>query len=46
MSDKTKVKLAFAEAITQILWVKGFVSAKERDQINQQSEAAILCGKC
>ena len=46
MSDKTKVKLAFAEAITQILWVKGIVSAKERDQINQQSKAAIWCGKC
>ena len=32
MSDRTKAKVAFAEAITQTLWIKGLITAKERDQ--------------
>lgn len=33
MSDRTKVKVAFAEAVLQTLWIKGLITAKERDQI-------------
>ena len=33
MSDRTKAKVAFAEAIMQTLWIKGLITAKERDQI-------------
>lgn len=37
MSDKSNVKIAFAEAITQALWIKGLITAKERDQIAKKT---------
>lgn len=32
MSDRTKVKIALAEAITTQLWVKGLITQKQREK--------------
>ena len=31
MRDRTKVKIAYAEAIAQAMWIKGLITPKERD---------------
>ena len=41
MKDKEKAKLALAEAIVQSLWVKGFISGKERDEICKRSKEKL-----
>lgn len=46
MKDKTKVKIAFAEAVTQMLWLKGMLTLQERDQMNQNAAARLQNGKC
>ena len=40
MSDRTKVKIALAEAITT-LWVKGLITQKQREKINNISQKAL-----
>jgi len=46
MSEKTKVKIAFAEAILQQLWVEGLVSQQERERIEQRTAKGIRNGEC
>lgn len=46
MSDRTKVKIAFAEAIMQTLWVKGLITAKERDQIVKKTDEKLQQSNC
>lgn len=46
MSDRTKVKVAFAEAILQTMWVKGLITAKERDQITKKTGEKIRKNNC
>ena len=46
MSDRTKVKVAFAEAITQALWIKGLITVKERDQITKKSGEKLRKSNC
>ncbi len=41
MSDKLKVKIALAEAITQMLWVKGLITQEQREIINNNSKKVI-----
>ena len=41
MSDRTKVKIALAEAITTQLWVKGLITQKQREKINNSSQKAL-----
>lgn len=41
MSDRTKVKIALAEAITTQLWVKGLITQKQREKINNSSQTAL-----
>ena len=41
MSDKQKVKIALAEAITQQLWVKGLITQKQREMIDKNSEKVL-----
>ena len=41
MSDRTKVKIALAEAITTQLWVKGLITQKQREKINNISQKAL-----
>ncbi len=46
MSDRTKTKIAFAEAITQTLWVRGLITAQERDRIARNAGEKLRRGKC
>ena len=39
MSDKSKVKIAFAEAVLQQLWVEGLISQQERENIGARPKA-------
>ena len=41
MSDRTKVKIALAEAITTQLWVKALITQKQREKINNSSQKAL-----
>lgn len=44
--EKTKAKIALAEAIAQALWIKGLISIEERDRINKQSREVLQGAKC
>lgn len=46
MSDRTKVKIAYAEAIAQTMWIKGLISTKERDAIAKKSREKLRGGNC
>ena len=46
MSDRTKVKVAFAEAIMQTLWIKGMITTKERDQITKKTGEKLRKSNC
>jgi len=46
MNDKTKVKVAFAEAVLQTMWIKGLITAKERDQITQRTAQKLQQVNC
>lgn len=46
MSDKTRTRIAFAEAIVQMLWIKGLITTKERDQIAHKTGEKLHCSKC
>ena len=46
MSDRTKAKVAFAEAIMQTLWIKGLITAKERDQIFKKTGDKLRESNC
>jgi len=46
MSDKTKVKIALAEAITKQLWVKGLITQKQREQIDKNSQMILSKPNC
>ena len=46
MSDKIKVKIALAEAITTQLWVKGLITQEQREMIDKNSRETIAKGNC
>lgn len=46
MSDRIKAKVAFAEAVLQALWIKGMITAKERDQIAQKTSEKLRKSNC
>lgn len=46
MSDKQKVKIALAEAITKQLWVKGLITQKQREQIDQNTLRKLTEANC
>ena len=46
MSDRTNAKVAFAEAIMQTLWIKGLITAKERDQIAKKTGDKLRKSNC
>jgi len=46
MSDRTKAKVAFAEAVMQTLWVKGLITTKERDQIAKKISEKLQKSNC
>lgn len=46
MSDKSKVRIAFAEAILQQLWVEGLISQQERENIARRTAEGMKSGEC
>ena len=46
MSDKQKVKIALAQAITKQLWVKGLITQKQRDRIDKNSRKTLAKADC
>ena len=46
MNDKTKVRIALAEAITKKLWVEGLITTEQCKQINQANTEAITEVDC
>ena len=46
MSEKTIVKIAFAEAILQQLWVEGLISQQERERIARRTAEGVKNGEC
>ena len=46
MSDKTKVKIALAEAITKQLWVKVLITQKQRENIDKNSQKTLAKSGC
>ena len=46
MSEKTRVKIAFAEAILQQLWVEGLISQQERERIARRAAEGVKNGEC
>ncbi len=46
MQGNKRVQLAYAEAITQMLWMKGLITTKERDQINKKTDEVLEKGNC
>ncbi len=46
MSDKTKVRIALAEAITKQLWVKGLITQKQREKIDTMSRKTLSAADC
>ncbi len=46
MSDKTKVKIALAEAITKQLWVKGLITQQQREKIDKNSQKTLAKADC
>lgn len=46
MSDKQKVKIALAQAITTQLWVKGLITQKQRETIDENSKRVLSKPEC
>lgn len=46
MQDRTKVKVAFVEAVLQTMWIKGMITAEERDRITQRTAAHLQKSNC
>lgn len=45
VKDKTKVRIAFAQAVIQTLWMKGLITKAEYDKMNKSCRASLE-GKC
>lgn len=46
MSDKQKVKIALSQAITTQLWVKGLITQKQRETIDENSKRVLSKPEC
>ena len=46
MNEKTKVKIAYADAIIERLWVEGLLTAKERSEVMANCHEKLQEGKC
>lgn len=46
MSDKEKRRISFVEAVITTLWVKGLITPKERDEIQQNSREKLQKSNC
>ena len=46
MEKKTKVKIAFADAVITSMWLKGLITAQERDQMQQKCNEKLQKSNC
>lgn len=46
MKDREKAKIAFAQSITQTLWLKGLITMQERDKMLRISAEKLGKTKC
>jgi len=46
MQGNTRVRIAYAEAITQMLWLKGLITIEEKNQINKRNREKLEKGNC
>ena len=46
MEKKTKVKIAFADAVITSMWLKGLITAQERDQMQQKCDEKLRKTNC
>ena len=44
--SKEERKIALAEAIAKTLWLKGLITGKERDKINEHTRKRLQNGNC
>lgn len=42
MSDKTKVKVAFASALVRQLWIAGLITKEEQNAMAERSKQELL----
>ena len=46
MQGNKRMQIAYAEDITQMLWMKGLITTKERNQINKKTGEKLGKGNC
>ncbi len=46
MEKKIKVKIAFADAVITNMWLKGLITAQERDQMQQKCDEKLRKTNC
>jgi hypothetical protein len=46
MKNREKAKIAFAQSITQTLWLKGMITLQERDKMLRFSEEKLRKSNC
>ena len=46
MEKKTKVKIAFADAVITSMWLKGLITTQERDQMQQKCDEKLRKTNC
>lgn len=46
MSDKTKAKVALADAIIMAMWLDGLITKTERDKITAYSRNKLQAANC
>jgi len=46
MSDKTKAKIALADAIIMAMWTKGLITLEERRRISEMTAATLQAANC
>ena len=46
MSEKTKVKIAYADAIIMAMWTKGLITLEERRKITEKAAQRLQAVNC
>ena len=46
MEEKKTAKVALAQAIIQVLWMKDFLSTEEREKMNEYCEKSVYKPVC
>ena len=46
MQGNTRLQIAYAEAITQTLWMKGIITTEEKIKINKMNTEKLTKGNC